>query len=119
MMDVVQKLAEGNPGAITVCMRILQETPQVDPDCGAGFLPLLHLDSQRIYGSRIWMLYKDVCKQDIVSTLGMIRAVQLGYLPETELNHAIDNYGRKLDGSNLDVEGLLAEVKTRLPNFGK
>ncbi len=113
MMDVVMKMMDGNPGALTVCMEILQKTEEIDPDCALGGLgTLLSLDTYNIYGSRIWMLYKDVCKQDIVKTIAMLRACQLGILSRDSLNYAIDNYGK-----GIDVDSLYKQVKEQLPNF--
>lgn len=108
------KLAEGNPGACTVCASILKEGEVIDPDGVFGGLGiLLMLDTFGIYGSRIWMLHKDVCGQDLVNTLAVLRACQLGYISGKELNHAIDNYGE-----GIDVGDLLRQVKDFLPNFG-
>ncbi len=111
VQEMLLKLVEGNPGAIRVCMEIYTGSAKIDPDC----MPLLHLlafDDLGIYGSRIWMLYKDVCKHDLTHTIGMLRAQQLGFITREELNHAIDNYG-----AGLDVGAVLAQVRERLPAF--
>lgn len=95
-MDIMVKMSEGNPGAVTVLMELYGKAPEIDPQSLLGGLgPVMWLDTFGIYGSRIWMLYKDVCGQDVEKTNWMIRAVQLGILSETELNHRIDNYGRE------------------------
>ena len=112
--DVLIKLAEGNPGGLSVCLQIMKESAQIDPDCAFPLLPLLSFDTLRIYGSRIWMLYKDVCKQSLTDTLGVMRGHQLGFVTRQQLNHAIDNYGE-----GLDVEAVLGQVRERLPNFGR
>lgn len=105
------KLSKGNPGAVTVIMRLATESHVIDPDCAFGALgPILDLDSYGIYGPRIWMLYKDVCGQSVTNTLALLRAVQLGFLPEQQLHHAIDNRG---DG--IDVPALVKQVAERLP----
>lgn len=109
-LSSVAKLAEGNPGAISVLIRLLKEGDRIT-DCPA-FFNLLHLDSYRIYGPRIWMLYKEVCGEDLATMIGMLRAVQLGIMSEHKLHYAIDHRG---DG--LDVKAVLAEVKSQLPNF--
>lgn len=57
ILKIMFALSEGNPGAL----RVLTEL-QGD---GEGFLDVLGCDSKRLYGSRIWMLYKDVCGEDI------------------------------------------------------
>ena len=111
--SAIIKLGEGNPGAITVLAHIVQGGAQIDPDDAfGGFGTLMSLDMDEIYGSRIWMLFKDVCGQDLPSAIAMCRAVQLGLLPISELNHAIDNMG-----AGLDVAGTCKLVKERLPRF--
>jgi len=111
--DVISKMSDGNPGAITVCIRLLNETEKVDPDSALrGLGAILSLDTFNIHGSRIWMLFKDVCKEDIVKTIAILRACQLGFLKVALLNHAIDNYG-----NGIDIESLHKQVKARLPNF--
>lgn len=116
--DVLMELSrhEGggyNPGALNVCMSILSQGPSIDPDCPTPFLTLLLLDTFNIYADRIWMLYKDVCGQDTVKTIAMLRAVQLGLLPLGVLQQAIDSYGR-----GVDVDSILSQVTERLPQFG-
>lgn len=114
-MDVVVKMVDGNPGATSVCMRLIQEGNAIDPGSSLGGLNIiLMLDTFEVYGSRIWMLYKDVCGEDIVKTTAVIRAHQLGIITRAALNHAIDNYGR-----GIDVDELLVKVKEALPAFGK
>lgn len=67
------------------------------------------------------MLYKDVCGQDLRTTLAILRAVQLGILSESTLNDAID--GSRRPGSKpvamIDVPSLVSQVEARLPNFKK
>lgn len=72
------------------------------------------MDTLGIYGSRIWMLYKDVCGEDLVKTIAILRSYQLGFLNEVELNFAIDNYGR-----GVDVDRLMEKVTDHLTNFNK
>lgn len=113
VQSAVMKLSEGNPGALTACMEMVMTLPQVDPqDIFGGLSALLSLDTNRIYGPRIWMLYKDVCGQNASKAIGLLRARQLGIIYDKELNHAIDNYG-----AGLDLETVLNQVKERLPQF--
>lgn len=112
IMTAMTKLAEGNPGAITVMCKMLEQGKKIDPYCDP-IMTLLGLDSFALYGSRIWMLYKDVCGQDIVKTLAVLRAVQLGIIGRLTMNGAIDN------GNTLDIESIIESVKKELPDFGK
>jgi hypothetical protein len=112
-LSATMKLCGGNPGAMTVCIQILEQSERIDPDNLLGGLGcLLSLDSHSIYGPQIWMLYKDVCKEDITKTIAVLRSVQLGLLSEEKLHIAINNYG-----TGIDVEELYNKVKDTLPRF--
>jgi hypothetical protein len=56
--DNIVSLSDGNPGAVTVLTQIVQN----DPDPREIFNTL---DDMNIYGSRIWLGYKDYCGEDI------------------------------------------------------
>lgn len=112
-MSATNKISKMNPGAMKVCIKLLEEGAKIDPDNALGGIGcLLSLDAHGIYGSSIWMLYKDVCGEDIVKTIAMLRSVQLGLLEESKLIHAIENRG---DG--IIVDDLYNLVKERLPAF--
>lgn len=111
--QIVVALGGGNPGGLRVCMDLLINTPQIDPENLFGGLgTLLNMDTQEIYEHRIWMLYKDVCGQHIGKMIAVIRACQLGIINQQTLNEAIDNRGL-----GLDVDDIVAKVKTQLKNF--
>lgn len=114
-LSACMKMADGNPGALSVMAEMFKRGGEIDPDDFMGGMgAILALDSHRIYGSRIWMLHKDVCGQDLRVTLAILRACQLGFLPDEDLQHAIDNMG---DG--IDVPALVTKVEERLPAFQK
>ncbi len=50
--DVIYKVAEGNPGALSVCGRL-------------DYSNLTKLHRMGITGSMVWVAYKDICKEDI------------------------------------------------------
>ena len=118
MMDIVMKMSEGNPGAVTVIAQLIKENARVDPDSALGELgTILHLDSAGIYASDIWMVYKDICGQNIVSFIGLFRAIQMGYMPTSELKTALKQpYASLADGRLHEV---LGQVRERLPAFAK
>jgi hypothetical protein len=62
------------------------------------------------------MWYKDVCNENLVTMLGMLRANQLGYLTISELNDAIDGIAPL---SESYIGSLMAQVRERLPAFGR
>lgn len=114
VLDIVVKMSEGNPGAAMVIAEILQNGGTIDPQSfSGGLVTLMHLDDMGVYGSRIYLLAKDVCQRDITKVIAAVRAVQLGILPSLKLQHAIDNHG---DG--VDMNLILPQVKERLTQFG-
>lgn len=115
MQNVVIKLCMGNVGALQVCMDIFKQAKIIDPYGALGGLGvLLSLDDMEIYGSHIWILYKDICKQNLVDMLAVLRAKQLGYIYAESIKHAILNRGQ-----GVDVKNCYVQVKKRLPNFAK
>lgn len=112
-MDMIIAVAGGNPGAIRVCIGLIENTPKIDPQAILGGMgAILQLDTFDIYESRIWRFYKDFCKQNLSHMIAMMRAVQLDILSESKLNHAIDNYGE-----GVDVPEILGKVKETLGEF--
>jgi hypothetical protein len=113
-MDAIMKLTEGNPGALTAIVQMVKRHASIDPDAALGWIgTALSLDDANIRGSRIWLLYKDVCGQDMTNMLAVLRANQLGYLTRDELLRAING------DKKLDVADLLRQVMERLPDFAK
>lgn len=111
--EIVAKLADGNPGAVSAMIACIQSASAVDPDSAFGPLsPLLSLDTLDCYGSSIWMFYKDVCGCDAKKMLGLMRANQFGFVSNHALRAAIAERGR-----GLDIPALLSKVKERLPAF--
>lgn len=118
MMDVMMCMSDGNPGAMSVLIRLLKEAQLIDPqDVFGGLGTIMSLDTHGIYGPRIWMFYKDVCKQDLMSMIAVLRADQLGQLAgcsDKAIDHAIDNYG-----AGLDIPAIIEAVKKQLVEFDK
>lgn len=118
LRDLVIKLVEGNPGAITAVMDMVKVAPAVDPDSAFGeWGPAYDLDHRGIYGSRIWLLYSDVCGRNAARVLALFRAVQLGMMPEADLLAAIEAGDRSQH--TLDVPAIVRAVREQLPNFDR
>lgn len=110
-MDMFIKLADGNPGALTAMMTLCEKAEGIDPDAAFGSLtPLLALDTHGIYGSRIWVLWKDVCDMDPIKVMTLLRAVQLGDMSEFELTRATD-------GRAFDFQAINDKVREFIPAF--
>lgn len=60
--DCIVKMCDGNPGALNVMINLLKNYD------AAGVVDLFILDEDEIYGSNIWILYKDICGEDITKT---------------------------------------------------
>jgi hypothetical protein len=90
MMNIVMKMTDGNPGAVTVITQLIVDKNDPD-DWPSGFGKLLSLDTHGIYGSNIWVLFKNVCNQNILNVVTVLRAVQLGLYSERDLWNCIDN----------------------------
>lgn len=78
------------------------------------------MDDMGIYGSHIWLLYKDICGQNLVQLLGLLRAYQLGFVSRKAITGAIESCREPLaPPHDLDVANLLAKVQERLPRFAR
>lgn len=108
-------LGEGNPGGLTACMELMKDAPRIDPQAFARDLqPLLSLDNLGIYGSNIWILYKDLCGEDTLNVLTLFRAMQLGLLPASTFEEWMLADRRIPDAT---FEGLREQLKIQLPSF--
>lgn len=119
IISCVQKLSEGNPGAISVLMQLMQ-AEDVDPDSAFGpFGTVLSLDTYGVYGSKIWILYKDLCGEDIVKTIATLRALQLGLVDHDLILGALtQDYHDPAKEPAKEFCGTVVEtVQKELPNF--
>jgi hypothetical protein len=105
MLDIFIKMSEGNPGATSVMTQLVKYGLVIDGYSG-GIMDIMHLDAKGIYGSQIWVLYKDVCKESLVNLVALLRYYQLGLMPD-------DN----LFDECRDFVAVRAAVKERLPKF--
>lgn len=118
MFEIVAALSENNPGAVSALVDCMKCVVTVDPDSGFRELtPLLDLDTLGIYGPSIWVLYNDNCQRSAYKMLVLLRAWQLGFLPESELH----GYANERSDSITDgrFEFLEKQVRERLPNFAR
>jgi hypothetical protein len=112
VQEVLAVMASGNACALNVLIDVLNQAVGIDKQNMMGGMGIiLFLDTCRIYGPRIWLLYKDVCNESINTLLAVLRAHQLGFLSRHDLNSAIDGE------LTIDVHDLCLKVKDRLPDF--
>ena len=124
MVDVVTTMSEGNPGALNVCMQLIRDSERIDPDAAMGGLGwMLSLDTHEIYGSHIWLFYKDICGESIQNMIAVMRADQLGQLAGVTRAAIKDAIRWTADGRRdycppFDFDTIIAAVRERLPRFG-
>lgn len=56
--DIAMKLSEGNPGALTVILKLFADEPD-------GIMAILGLDDMNMRGPQIWIAFKDHCGEDL------------------------------------------------------
>ena len=113
LSDCIAAVAGGNPGAISVCVQAIKNGAKIDPDSAFGGLAIImDFDTYNITGERVWMLYKDVCRENLNDMMTVLRATQLGFVDIETVQHAIDNRG-----AGLDIVECRRMVKERLPRF--
>jgi len=119
MLEITTKMSGGHPIAMNVIMQLFAEGSKIDKDTPMGGIgTLLNLDSLEIYGTDIYILYNDICDRDLVKTIAVVRASQLGFLDGKILKDACsrqDRSGKKM----IDVELLYKKVYEYLPKFNR
>jgi hypothetical protein len=119
VQDAMMLLADGNPGAIRAMCALAKCASTADPGNFLGpFGPVFLLDSAGIYGSAIWILYKDVCGENAVRTLAVLRSGQLGIIPAERLTQVISAHMERT-AAEFDADLVWTQVCERLPAFQK
>lgn len=112
--NAIVALAEGNPGAMRVMIEMAREIENIDPDAMMGpWAPLIALDAEAIYGSDIWLLYKDLCGEDYVRINAVLRASQLGFLRQEDLRASIERC-KRFEGDLFLTPEKIGELHTRV-----
>lgn len=117
--DMLFKMSDGNPGAITTMVELLQCNASIDPESAFGNIgAIITLDSLNIYGTDIYVLWSDICNKDTTKMIAVLRASQLGLLPSVTLKDACsrqDYSGKEM----IDVEDMYKQVCDQLDSFDK
>lgn len=118
LMDCIISLSEGIPGAAVVLAESVKNNSIIDPINALGaWGPIVLLDSYNIYGSDIWILYKDICHQSISKFLGILRCAQVGIISSSDLTKGISESRNPEASLNKNLENHLKELKKLLPSF--
>lgn len=119
-MDMVVKMAEGNPGAVDCLLTMSAKTPKIDPQSAFGaFSTAMSLDTHEIYGSDIYILYNDKCGRDARKMCLLLRAVQLGIIPESKLKDMASDQMREINLSGGEWADIDSKVCEQLDQFQK
>jgi hypothetical protein len=118
--DVLVKMAEGNPGALSAMIDILQKHDAIDPQAAMGGIgAILMLDTWGIYGSSIYVLWNDKCDRDTRKMLLLMRATQLGLFPQSRLQQMAADQARKINLASDEWAELDTKVCEQLTEFQK
>lgn len=94
--DIVLKMSEGNPGAMTTIFEIFKAKNNDVIDA----IPLfLTLDMMGLYGSHLYMLWNDSCNRDVEKVIKVIEAYRSGTINNVHIYERIQNvgYGKSFD----------------------
>jgi len=117
-MDMMVKMSQGNPGAATVLGRLFSEEPAIDKDSALPSIgSILALDTYGVYGSDIWVLYKDKCGVDIRKLVMLLRACQLGFISQERIKELAADQMMSVNFADGELDELDQQVCDRLPGF--
>ena len=89
LIDMVSIMSEGNPGAVHVITQLVK-TSQV------GIIKVLTLDELEIYGSDIWVLFKDCCNESTLKVTDVLTATLSGKISVEQLKEYIES-GKEIE----------------------
>lgn len=120
VMDMMVKMSEGNPGALTTMMQIMEKHQDIDPQAAMGGVgAIMILDTWEIYGTDIYILFNDKCDRDMRRMLLLMRATQLGHFPESKLRNLAADQMREINLTAEEWEELDKKVCDELKDFAK
>ena len=90
MYDIIIKLSEGNPGALSFLFEIIKYYGNDQANLIADFLII---DNMRLYGSYLYMLWNDCCNRDVKKSLEVIKGYRLGHIKDSDIKERIINVG--------------------------
>jgi len=119
-MSALMKMAEGNPGAISAMMEILEKHDSIDPQAMMGGLgAIMLLDTWEIYGTDIYILFNDKCNRDVRQLLMLMRATQLGHFSDVKLKQMAADQMREINLTDEEWTDLDDKVCSELDQFAK
>ncbi len=99
IIDMIMVMSEGNPGALTVLMQMMQNP--------TSFFDVLLLDSLDIRGSKIWMLYSDSCGKNTGKFNRTLMALRCGAYSQEEIQGNLGLcYAMPFLDDSIQIEGV-------------
>jgi len=106
-IQLAAQLSQGYPGAMRVLLDIVRNAGEFDLTSPPSLAYLVMVDTIGLRGPDIWVLHKDICGQSVELTMGVLRACQLGFVPEEHVLRA----ARTFDRTVIDPRALLEKVR--------
>ena len=88
LQEILLTMSEGNPGALTCMMQMMNFDPM-------ALLDILLFDSIGIYGSKIYMVWNDCCGRDMGKFKETIQAFREGKFSEEEIHENLSRVRAK------------------------
>lgn len=93
--DIVTKMSEGNPGAMTVVVKLVKE---MEKDIQVLNIILCLDEHLELYGSRLYQLWNDCCDRDIQKVIQIVRLYMNGDISKKEiLEHVNKPWGEPFE----------------------
>ena len=96
--DVILKLSHDDPDVTKVLRKLVRLIMKTRPEILSPLMTMHELNYLGIAGSKILMLYENVCQKDIMCVYACVWSVLTRNLPKEILYFAIENHG---EGINL------------------
>jgi hypothetical protein len=115
--EMILALAEENTSAIQLLREICSSGADIDDTCFDEMFKstkiLVAVDMTELYGENLSLLHHNVCQGDLVKTMAMIRANNLGIISQADLKSIATG------AQKIDVDGVVEKVQEKLPYFNK
>jgi len=115
-VNIIKKMGKGNPGAMSVLIKLLQSKDVVTrKNTTTDYI--LDMDRLGIYGENIWILYKDLCSERLNVLMAILYAQRTGNLDTTQLLTHIEGIQKYKDHTPIDVDAVIDEICDENPLF--
>lgn len=105
-LDMLMVMSEGNPGALSVIMQMMQDKKP------RGFLDILLLDSLDIRGSKIYMLWSDCSERNMEKYFRTLMMLRSGVFSEEQIQKNLNlTYALPFIDESINPNGT--------PNYGE